>query len=346
MTKFLRYLAIALFLHAIPAFSQEKFELKLSHFLPTTHVFHTQFAEAWAKELEAKSAGRLTVRIFPGTSSLGNPANQLDQLKAGVVDIAIGLHSLPRGRFPRTQIAEMPMLFENSYAASMSLWTLYPTKLRKDAGYQGLRVLALYAPSAGLIHTRDKKVATMEDFKGMRIRSPSVPVNDMLTFLGATPVALPAGQVYENLQKGVIDGAVFPWDPVGAYKLAEITKYHLDAKAYTSPFWIMMNERKYASLPADLRKLIDDTTGEKLVTRLSTDITATADRAGHESAKAKNNVITPLAASERERWGRTLVPMINKTLLDLEQQGITDAREIYIQMQRDNARFTPAGRRQ
>lgn len=333
-------LALAL---AGPAVAQDKIEIKFSHFLPTTHTLHFEFAEPWAKEVEKRTNGKVVVRVFPATSSLGNVANQLDQVRAGVVDIAMGLHAFPRGRFPRTQIAELPFLFETADAASKTLWALYPKYLKDDQGYQGLRPLALHAHNGGLIHTRDKKVEKMEDLQGLRIRTPSAPLTEMIKFLGATPVGLPPGAVYENLQKGVIDGFVFPWDPLNSYKLAELTKYHLDARAYTVPFFVLMNDKKYQSLPADVRKVIDETTGQVMVNMLGK-VWDDADNLGKEASKKSGGILTPLAKAERERWVQTLAGMLNRQILDLENQGVKNAREIYLEMQKANERFSQAKR--
>jgi TRAP-type C4-dicarboxylate transport system substrate-binding protein len=324
---------------ALPASAQEKIELKFSHFLPTTHTLHFEFAEPWAKEVEKRTNGKVVVRVFPATSSLGNVANQVDQVRAGVVDIAMGLHAFPRGRFPRTQIAELPFLFETADAASKTLWALYPKYLKDDQGYQGLRPLALHAHNGGLIHTRDRKVAKMEDLSGLRIRTPSAPITEMIKFLGGTPVGLPPGAVYENVQKGVIDGFVFPWDPLNSYKLAELTKFHLDARAYTVPFFVLMNEKKYQSLPADVRKVIDETTGQTLVNRLGT-VWDHADDLGREAAKKAGSTLTALSKEERERWVTTLAGQLNRQILELENGGVKNAREIYLEMQKANERFS------
>jgi TRAP-type C4-dicarboxylate transport system substrate-binding protein len=331
--------AVLLPFGAVPASAQEKIELKLSHYVPSTHLLHTELLEPWAKSIEQRTGGRVVVRLFAGNSSLGNMANQLDQVKAGVVDIAMGLAALPRGRFPRTQIAELPFLFDTADTASRTLWALYPKYLKDDQGYQGLRVLMLHAHNGGLIHSREKKIAVADDLKGMRVRSPSAVINNMLATLGASPVGLPAPQVYENLQRGVIDAATFPWDPVNSFKLAEVTKFHLEARGFTSPFWLLMNERKYASLPADVRKAIDELSGPALVDKVGK-VWDAADKLGKDSAIARGNTITVLSNEERQRWVAALAGMINREILALEGQGVPNAREIYLEMQRANERFS------
>lgn len=325
------------------ALAQDKIELKVSHYVPATHLLHTELLEPWARAIEERSKGKVVVRIFSGASPLGNMANQLDQVKAGVVDIAMGLAALPRGRFPRTQIAELPFLFDTADSASRTLWALYPKYLKEDQGYQGLKPLLLHAHNGGLIHSREKKIAVMDDLKGMRVRSPSAVINNMLGTLGASPVGLPAPQVYENLQRGVIDAATFPWDPVNSFKLAEVTKFHLEARGFTSPFWFLMNEKKYASLPADVRKAIDDASGQTLLDKVGK-VWDAADKLGKDSAMARGNTITALSPQERDRWVEALAGMINREIVALEGQGVKNAREIYLEMQRANERFARARR--
>lgn len=311
--------------------AQERTELKLSHYFPATHAIITQVIEPWAKALEEKTKGKVTVRIFPGSSPLGNAANQYDQVQSGVVDIAIGLHGIPRGRFPRTGIVDMPFLTTSADQASRMLWAMYPKYLKEE--YKGVKVLALFAHNPGEIHTRDKKVEKMEDLKGLRMRAPTPVVANMLQFLGATPVGMPPGQIYESLRGGVIDGYVVPWDPIAAFKLAEVTKFHLVNDSYTASFWVAINEKKYSNLPADVRVAIDELSGEALVAKFGP-VWDKADEVGMAAAKDRGNVITKSPEAERKKWIAALQPMIEQELVRLEKDGIANAREIYAEMQR------------
>lgn len=310
--------------------AQERINLKLSHYLPPVHGIHTDFLEPWAKALAERTGGKATARVFPGSSPFGNVANQFDQVQAGVIDAAVGLHGIPRGRFPRTGIVDMPFLTRKADEATRMLWKLYPKYLKDE--YPGVKVLALFAHNGGLIHTRDKKVERMEDLRGLRVRSPSPAVNEMLTYLGATPVGMAPAQVYENLQKGIIDGVVFPWDPVKSFRLDELLHYHLDAQAYTVSFYFVMNQAKYDALPADVREVVDDLSGDNLIPKFGP-WWDKWDAAGLAAAKARGNVITQLSDADRTQWRETLAPMIENELIKLETQGISNAREIYREMQ-------------
>ena len=313
-----------------------EYELKLSHFLPPVHGIHTDFLQPWAEELAACSNGQVAVEIFPGGTQLGNVARQQEQVLAGVVDIAHGLHGIPRGRFPRTSVIDLPFLTESADAASRTLWALFPDHLAEE--YEGLKVLALHAHNGGLIHTRGTEVATMEDMRGLRIRTPSPAISMMLESLGAVPQGMPPGQVYENLEKGVIDGTVFPWDPVRSFRLAEVLEHHLDARAYTVSFFFVMNQRSYDRLPAEVQACIDAASGEALVARFG-DWWNAWDAPGLAAAEEKGNRVVMLSDDERDRWREALAPMIEAYLNELESQGVDNAREIYARAQDYVAQF-------
>lgn len=311
---------------ALSVNAAETIELKLSSFLPSTHPTQTDFLEPWARELEQRTNGRVKVQIFPAGSAFGHVAKQMDQVRAGVVDIAHGLTGIPRGRLPRTSIIDLPFLVQTADAASHTLWRLYPDYLKDE--YKGVKVLALHAHNAGLIHTRDKPVNSMQDLQGLRLRAPSLAISMMLEELGASPVGMPPTQVYENLEKGVIDGTVFPWDAVNGFKLYEPLNYHLDARAYTTSFFFVMNERKYRSLPEDVRKVIDEISGDTLVAKFG-DWWNRWDEPGLAKSTEKGNRITPLSEAQRQAWRERLAPMVDRYLDQIEQQGVSNAREIY-----------------
>ena len=301
-------------------------ELKLSHFLPSSHPTQKDFLEPWAKDLESRTGGKVKITIYPAGSAFGHVAKQYDQVRAGVVDLAHGLTGFPRGRLPRTLIMDLPFLTKSSSAASRTLWDLYPEYLAEE--YKGLKVLALHAHNPGLIHTRGKQVTSIDDLKGLRLRAPSQAISMMLKQLGATPVGLPPTQVYENLQKGVIDGNVFPYEAVHGFKLYEVLDYHLDAKAYTTSFYFVMNQKKYDSLSDDVKAAIDAISGDPLVAKFGP-WWDSWDKPGIEDIKQKGNPVTTLTDAQRAEWRTKLQPTIDGYLAAAEKAGVKNAREIY-----------------
>lgn len=333
MQKLLRIaLAAGALVIAGHSIAQDRIELKLSHYLPPTHGLHVDVSEPWAKELEKRTNGRVTVKVFPGNSSLGNAANQLDQVQAGVVEIALGLSGIPRGRLPRTTIIDLPFMTDSAEAASQALWAVYPKFLAEE--YKGLKVLALFAHNPGLIALRNKKVEKADDLKGLRIRAPSVQTQALLTALGATPVGMPPGQIYENMEKGVIDGTMLPYDGIKGFKVDELAKYYFDADIYTTSFYFVMNQKKYDSLPPEVRKAIDEISGDGLVARFG-GWWDKWDKAGMDAVKAKNGVVVEATAKDKEALRKQLQPVIDQQLAELEKAGVANARAIYDEMRKE-----------
>ena len=316
--------------------AEAKTKLKLSHYLPTVHGIHADFIKPWTEQVTECSGGEVEFEIFPAGSQLGHVARQQEQVMAGVVDIAHGLHGIPRGRFPRTSLIDMPFLTDSAGAATYALWSMLPDELAAE--YRGLKVLALHAHNPGVIHTASKKVEKMEDLDGLRIRTPSPAVSEMLSFLGASPQGLPPGEVYENLQRGVLDGTVFPWDPVKSFGLNEVLQYHLEASVYTVSFFFVMNERSYKRLSPEVQACIDKYSGDALVSKFG-DWWNKWDVPGRQEAVDAGHEITTLSDEERARWAEALKPMMAKYLEEVKASGVDNAEEIYKKMQEKVAEY-------
>lgn len=326
-------------LGAVSTAAQGETTLKISHYLPAVHGIHTDFIMPWTEEVSACSGGELSFEVFPAGTQLGNVARQQEQVLAGVVDIANGLTGIPRGRFPRTSLIDMPFLTDDAGAASNALWEIFPQYLAEE--YKGVKVLALYAHNGGLLHTGTKKVESIEDMKGLRIRTPSPAVSEMLSDLGAEPQGLPPGEVYESLQRGVIDGTVFPWDPVKSFGLNEVLTHHLDLGAYTVSFFFVMNQRSYDRLSDTARACIDQHSGDGLVAKFG-DWWDAWDAPGRQEAIDAGHVITELSDEERARWTEALQPMMAGYLQEVKDAGVENADQIYQALQDSIAAYQAA----
>jgi len=258
-------------------------------------------------------------------------------VKQGVVDLAFGLNGIPRGRYLRTSIMEMPFVADSSDSASRALWAMRDGPLAAD--WKDFKLAALHCHNPGLFHTRDKPLKDIHDVKGLRMRAPNPPTQALLAYLGATPVGMPPGLVYENLAKGVIDGAVFPWDAIKGFRLENSLKYHLDARVYTSCFHLVMNPRRFAALPADVREAIDSSVGDPLVARFG-GLWNKWDQAGLDAIKPLGQEVVHVPDATREKWRKDLQPVITEELAKLGKEGVPDARAIYEEMLRQVARFS------
>jgi TRAP-type C4-dicarboxylate transport system substrate-binding protein len=245
-------LGSALLLGARPA---NAVELKIAHFVPPTHSVSI-WLENWAKGLEKASNGELTFKIFPG-AQLGPPPKYYDIARTGQADITWFVHGFTPGRFPLSEISNLPYLVGSSEIGTKML---NEPELRKHlAGeHDGLKPLLLMTHQPGNIHTASKPIRTVEDMKGMRLRFSSATIKDFVAELGGTPVGLPPTQIVESMQKGTIDGAWIDYGGAEAFKIGPVTKYTTEMYSYVTSFCICMNARSFDRLPPNLKKLIDD----------------------------------------------------------------------------------------
>ena len=304
-------------------------ELKFSTFVPPAHGFVVDVLEPLGKEIEKRSGGKATVRVFAGNSPFGNVANQADQVKQGVVELAFGLNGIPGGRYLRSSIMEFPFVAESAASASKKLWAMRAGSLAED--WKEFKLAALHCHNPGLFHTRDKPLRSIDDVKGLRMRAPNPSTQALLAHLGATPVGMPPSQVYENLQKGVIDGAVFPWDAIKGFRLENSLKHHLDARVYTACFHLVMNPQRFAALPAEVQKAIDGVIGQPLVDQFGA-WWDKWDKAGLDAVTPLGHQIVSVSNAQRETWRAQLKPVIDGEIGKLEKAGIGNARAIYEEM--------------
>jgi TRAP-type transport system periplasmic protein len=325
--------ALTLFLAGLPtgaAVSQDKpIELKFSSWVGPVHGHHTQVLVPWAKMIEEKSGGRLKVTLFPG-STLGKAADHADMIKNGIVDMGFISPGYTPGRFPLVSVAELPLMFKSGKGASQAVWSLYDKHFRKE--FSGVKVLWIWVHPPGQFHLARKQVKVLEDLSGLKIRAATPMLTTMVKTLGATPVSIAAPETYTALERGVVDGTIFPWEAIASFKLAEVLRYHAVVNLYASPLATLMNEQKYQSLPPDLRKVIDDLSGA-----WGAEFTGAAwDRNEHdgiEAAKKAGATIYNVPAEERQRWATRLHPVEDEWVKSMEAKGlpgrqvITDLRE-------------------
>ena len=241
---------------AAPAvLAQQKIEMKLAYFVGDQHAM-SRWLIKWSENLEQQSGGRITVKRFPG-AQMGPMAQHYDFARTGQADVAWFLHGTTPGRFPLTELVQLPYLVGSSEIGTK---TLNDPELRSkylDAEHRGIKVLLLLTHQPGNVHTTKKPIRTVEDMKGLRIRFASPTIRDFLAALGGTPVGVVATEQVEQLQKGTIDGTFIDYGGAGiAFKMGGLLKYSTEMYSYVSSFGVGMNEDFWNKLPPDLKELV------------------------------------------------------------------------------------------
>jgi TRAP-type transport system periplasmic protein len=286
-----------------PALAQNT-TLRFHQMLPPQAAIPANAIKPWAEKVEKESGGRIKVQLFPSMQLGGKPPELFDQAKDGVVDVIWTVLGYTPGRFPKSEVFELPFSSGDAESSSRAFWE-YVQKNAQDE-FKDVKLIAVHTHGPGLFHSKEP-ITKLEDLKGMKVRGGSRVINIMLEQLGATPVGLPVPAVGEALSKGVIAATTIPWEVTPALKVTQIVKNHTGftgAKGlYTQTFAVAMNKASYDKLPPDLKKVIDANSGIETAAAFGRAMDE-GDRTGLDIAKKAGNNIVTLDAAETNRWQR------------------------------------------
>lgn len=298
--------AVALGAPALSGLAQQSVTLKFHTFVSAQSQIWLTMHKPWMEKVEKESGGRIKFEGHPGMALGGSPGQLYDQVKDGTVDVVWTVPGYTPGRFPRVEVFELPFMMSNAEATSRACWDYMQTMAPDE--FKDVQVLALQVHGPGVIHTVDKPVKSVEDMKGLKIRAPNRQMAKILTFLGATPVSMPLPEITAALGKGTINGCVAPWEVAPSIKVPELTKYSAEFSTaggalYTSTLLMAMNKAKYNALPPDLKKVIDNNSGQATSGWLGK-IEQGNDPTGRKAASDRGNSIFTVGAEEAQGFRR------------------------------------------
>jgi len=298
---------------------QQVIELRLHHQDPPQSAMG-QFFDAWAKEIGEKTKGKVKVTVYAG-GSLGGQKESYNMVTSGICAIAWGFVGLHPGQFPMTEVISLPMLdVKDAKVGSKVLWDLYKNTNYLQKEYKDVKVLVLHTHMDVPLSTKDKKIQSADDLKGLKIRTVGGPPTEFAKQMGISPINMPTSDVYEALGKGVIDGFLCDWHAIHSFKMAEQTKYILDAKVYVGPFWVVMNKAKWESLPDDVKKTIEELSGYAAIEKIAAQYSKI--RAAVEKTAADKKVtIYQLPPAEYQKWQEMSKGIQSKWVADMTAKG-------------------------
>ncbi|MFT6022089.1 MAG: TRAP-type C4-dicarboxylate transport system substrate-binding protein [Ascidiaceihabitans sp.] len=314
--------ALAFGFNAAPVAAQEV-TLSLHQFLPPQANVPKLVLDVWAKNVMEASDGRIKIDSYPSMQLGGKPPELMDQAIDGVADIVWTVVGYTPGRYPSTEVFELPFMMTDSGAGPVSraYWEMFETHM-KDTEFKDVHILGTWVHGPGMIHS-NKEVKTPEDMAGLKIRGGSRSINGLLSKLGATPVGMPVPAVPEGLSKGVIDGTTIPWEVTAALKVPELVSNHTEFEGvslYTLTFVLAMNKDKYESLPADLQKVIDDNSGLEFSVFAGTTQEASDGPARQLAVDRGNNIVT-VSGADVDAWRAAAQPIYDEWVADMNSKG-------------------------
>jgi TRAP-type C4-dicarboxylate transport system substrate-binding protein len=320
--QFLGTLAGAASLAVAPRAFAQTATLRFHQMLPPQATIPAKAIKPWAEKVEKESGGRIKVQLFPSMQLGGKPPELFDQAKDGVVDLIWTVLGYTPGRFPKSEVFELPFTCGLAEPASRAFQQYVEANAMDE--FKDVKLIGVHVHGPGLIHSL-QPVTKLEDMKGLKIRGGSRIINIMLEQLGATPVGMPVPQVGEALSKGVISATTIPWEVVPALKVEQIAKnttgFTGDKGLYTQTFAVAMNKAKYDALAPDLKKIIDANSGLAAASMFGAAMDA-GDKEGLAIAQKAGNKIITLDAAETQRWQRSANGVRAVWFKEVEGKGI------------------------
>jgi TRAP-type transport system periplasmic protein len=308
---------LGVMLSASWVFAQAKpVELSYSVFFPAPHK-QTVLADEWAKEVGKRTQGKVKVTLFPGGTLTPAPTCY-DGVVKGISDIGMSVLAYTKGKFPLTEVIDLPLGYTSGTAATRLINQYYQKFRPKE--FEEVKVLYLHAHGPGILHSK-KAVAKLEDLKGMRIRCTGT-VTEVVKALGAVPMSMPMGETYDALNRGMVEGSMAPMESLEGWKWGEVVKFTTEShgSAYSTGFFVVMNKDKWNALPADIQTILEKINAEWMekAGKVWDDI----DKSGKEFSLKLGNKILPLSKEENQRWAKATSPVLDEYLKNMKGKGL------------------------
>jgi TRAP-type C4-dicarboxylate transport system substrate-binding protein len=305
--------------------SHAAINLSFSNLFPPSHM-HSKLIDAFCAEISKRTDGEVSIQHFPG-QTLTKGDQMYDGVVNGISDIGTSLFAYTRGRFPVMEVVDLPLGYPNGKTATAVINEVYREMKPKEL--DDVHVLYLHAHGPGLVNSRTKPIRTMDDMKGLKFRATGFSAK-MVQALGGTPVAMPMPEAYQSLQKGVVDGATYPYEAAKGFRLAEVTKYTTEnySMAYTSGFYVVMNKAKWEALPANIQKVFDEVSAEWA--GKTGEAWDEIDKEGKDFFHQQGGESITLSPEESARWKKAVEPMQAEYVAAATAKGVDGQKALEV----------------
>jgi tripartite ATP-independent transporter DctP family solute receptor len=235
-------------------------EIKLGHVGEPGSLFQAS-ADEFAKRANAKLGSKAKVVVF-GSSQLGGDKEMIQKLKVGTLDMAVP-STVMSSEVDLFGIFEMPYIVKDRQHMGRIEREIFWPKLAPEANKKGLTVLAVWENGVRHITNSKRPIRVPADLQGIKLRVPEGKWRvKMFQAYGANPSPMKFSELFTALQTGVMDGQENPFTQIYSAKLQEVQKYlSLSGHVYT-PAYLTVGTKKWEALPADVRKVLEETAKE------------------------------------------------------------------------------------
>lgn len=306
---------------------QQAIKLKVADLFPTTHPVSVDGISLWMKRVQELTGGKVQFEYYP-SEQLGKAKDLLKVVQNKVADVAFVGPSYVTANMPLSGVMELPGAFPASVAGEQAYWKLCQgTMLKPEFLKNGVVPVFVYTLPPYEVWTMQKQVKVPGDMKGLKMRSVGGVMDQTISLLGGSPVALPITEMYESLQKKVVDGTILGAISVKPYKVQELLKYTtLGASVGSFVGVYCVNEGVWKSLPENVQKAMIQA-GEETSKHLAEVLDKQAQDLLQEFEKGGIKVYK-LSAGDQKQWLELVSPVEKDWVKKMESSGATVAGQV------------------
>ncbi|KAA9008343.1 TRAP transporter substrate-binding protein [Histidinibacterium aquaticum] len=299
--------------------------LSFAHWVPPQHTLTASTIEPFAEGVGEATDGELEVEVYPGGELGAGPLEQYVRVVQGVADIVWGLQGYTSSQFPKTMVAELPGVVTDERRGYEVIWDAWDAGLLQDE-YPGTKPLALWTSEPNIFIMKDHEIRTPADLEGLKIRVSGSVSGDIIEELGAIPVQMPAGEMYNALQTGLIDGIVTGTSAVGDFRLDEVANsYTYGAPLGQIAFYVVMNQERFDGLPENMQAAIEENSGRSLSQSAEEGWLQKTDEVRTAIEETGDNTIIDLTEEEIAAFGDITLPVTENRVAEIDGQDVYDA---------------------
>ncbi len=299
------------------AASDKPIKLTFSTVFPPVH-FHTKLNRLFCDEIAKKTNGRVEITIYPG-STLTSATKNFEGVVKGLSDMGMSCPLYVAGRFPVSEIFEMPSKLDHAWVTAKVYTDLFNKFKLKE--YEQVHVLYLHGPSRNVISTRSVPVRSLADLKGLLIRSSGGAASTVAAF-GAIPRAMHMGEAYAALSKGVVEGQFSSPESLKGWKHADVVNYATITPVSTSSCqYVVINKKKWDAMPADIQKIFTEVSAN--YPAYHGHVWAYLDNLGFEYLKSlPGRELITISKDQEPEWQAAVQPVIEKYIKEKTAMGL------------------------
>jgi TRAP-type C4-dicarboxylate transport system substrate-binding protein len=316
----LRWAATAALAMSLTAGAAPAETLKFAHVVPPAHTITVAVVDPLLQQTTEATGGSLVIDVYPGGELGPGPVEQYVRAVNGVADIVWGLAGYTSSQFPLSMIVELPGVVDAAGSGYGAMWAAYDDYLTGE--FPGTRPLALWTSEPNVLIMKDKEIRTPADIAGLKIRVSGAVPGQVIEALGATPVQMPATEMYNALQTGLIDGIMTGASAIRDFRVNEVADVYVTGPSLGNIlFYVVMNEAKYQSLPDAEKAAIDAASGAALSQSGEDNWNRVAAEVLDELRADPSKTVIDLNEEESAAFNEITVGVRDEVIAELDAEG-------------------------